>query len=333
MTTPANHAEHGLLPVRDLLISEDVNDVIINPDGSVWVEYTSRAHMERADIEFTPGKVDALGAHLAGETSNPLSRDQPIVSGRVTAFGHSLRVQVIAPPVVESGLSLSIRKYVNRVIDLQEFEFLHGQQVNVSTERRKILGEVDRLAKVGQLDSLLETAITHRLNILVSGGTSSGKTTMARALLARVDQRERIVTIEDAIELNPPHANQVGLIADRISGSNRSPARLLESSLRIRPDRLILGEIRGVEALSFLEAINTGHPGSITTIHADTPALALERMALMVMQTGLKLTMADVLTYAEKTIDIIIQMGRNAGQRGVLEIFIPALHLGMSPSR
>jgi type IV secretion system protein VirB11 len=136
---------------------------------------------------------------------------------------------------------------------------------------------------------------------------------------------ERIVTIEDAAELMPPHPNQVPLIADRIKDSVRSPAKLLESSLRMRPDRLILGEIRGVEALNFLEAINTGHPGSISTIHADTPALALERMALMVMQSGLQLTMSDVVTYAKKTIDMIVQVGRVNGQRGVLEIYLPAL--------
>ena len=136
--------------------------------------------------------------------------------------------------------------------------------------------------------ALFRDAIGERLNILISGGTSSGKTTMARALLALAHADERLVTIEDAPDLHPPHDNQVALVSDRAPGSPRAPARLLESALRMRPDRLILGEMRGEEALSFLEAINTGHPGSISTIHADSPVLALERMALMVMRAGLR---------------------------------------------
>ena len=119
--------------------------------------------------------------------------------------------------------------------------------------------------------------------------------------------------------------NQVALISERVPDSERSPAKLLISALRMRPDRLILGEMRGEEALSFLEAINTGHPGSISTIHADSPALALERIAMMVMRTGIRQTRRDVLDYAAQTIDIIVQVGRRGGSRGVLEIYMPAL--------
>ncbi len=161
------------------------------------------------------------------------------------------------------------------------------------------------------------------MNILVSGGTSSGKTTIARALLAMSHNDERLVTIEDAVELRPEHANAVGLVASRRAGSDRSTAKLLESALRMRPDRLVVGELRGAEAYNFLEAINTGHPGSISTIHADSPHLALERIALMVMQTGVRLTRDDVIGYAKQTIDMIIQVGRRNGKRGVLEVSLP----------
>ena len=146
-------------------------------------------------------------------------------------------------------------------------------------------------------------------------------------MLSLSDHAERMVTIEDAPELHLPHPNAVPLIADRRSGSERSPARLLESALRMRPDRLILGEIRGEEAFNFLEAINTGHPGSISTIHADSPALALERLAMMVMRAGMNQTRQDVLDYARKTIDLIIQVGRRGGQRGVLEVYRPAVRI------
>ena len=134
-----------------------------------------------------------------------------------------------------------------------------------------------------------------------------------------------MVTIEDALELNLPHPNNVALVTERVADSERSPARLLESALRMRPDRLILGEIRGPEAFNFLEAINTGHPGSISTIHADSPRLALERMAMMVLRAGLNLSREDVLDYARATIDIVIQTGRQDGRRGVLQVFMPAL--------
>jgi type IV secretion system protein VirB11 len=163
------------------------------------------------------------------------------------------------------------------------------------------------------------------MNVLVSGGTSSGKTTVARALLSLTGRAERLVTIEDARELNLAHENAVALIAERVATSERTPAKLLVAALRMRPDRLILGEMRGEEAAAFLEAINTGHPGSISTIHADSPVLALERLALMVMRVGTRQTRQDVIEYAERTIDLIVQVGRHGGRRGVLEVFVPAL--------
>ncbi|RWN66881.1 MAG: type VI secretion protein, partial [Mesorhizobium sp.] len=125
-------------------------------------------------------------------------------------------------------------------------------------------------------------------------------------------------------ELHPPHKNQVGLIADRKGESARSPSKLLESCLRMRPDRIILGEIRGIEAYDFLEAINTGHPGAITTIHADSPELAFDRLALMVMRSGVQMSHGEIINYAKKTIDLVIQVGRRNGKRGVLEINLPS---------
>ncbi|MBB6486851.1 ATPase, T2SS/T4P/T4SS family [Rhizobium lusitanum] len=183
------------------------------------------------------------------------------------------------------------------------------------------------MAQTGDLQGLFRKAIDEKFNILISGGTSSGKTTVARALLSMADARERIITIEDAQELHPPHMNQVGLIADRKEKSARSPSRLLESCLRMRPDRIIVGEIRGVEAYDFLEAINTGHPGAITTIHADSPELAFDRLALMVMRSGVRMTYGEIIHYAKKTIDLVIQVGRRHGQRGVLEVYRPSQNM------
>jgi len=322
---PASYAEQGLLPLRALLTSEDVNEVVINPDKSIWVEYAGQAHMQKWDGVIPSDRLKRLGSHLAGETKNQLGPKNPIVSGRVQVFGQSMRVQVIVPPAIEDGVSVSIRKYVSRILDLGEIGFLMGGQVDVEDQRRERLARLRELADAGDLQNLLRLAVDQRLNMLVSGGTSTGKTTYARAILSLVNRGERMVTIEDALELHLPHANTVSLVSDRRTESQRSPARLLESSLRMRPDRLILGEIRGAEAFNFLEAINTGHPGSISTIHADSPQLALERMAMMVLRAGMGLSRADVLDYARSTIDLVIQMGRHGGNRGVLQVFMPAL--------
>lgn len=322
---PATFAENDLAPLRTLLTDDAVNEVVLNPDGSIFVEWASEPNMVRSALEFPSHKVQSLGANLAGETNNQLGRTNPIVSGKVMVFGAPMRVQVIVPPAIEQGVSVSIRKYVSRFLGVTEIGFIGSGQVDVGAERRAAQERVVALAQAGDMAGLSQAAIVLRMNILISGGTSSGKTTMARALLNLADHDERIVTIEDAIELRPPHPNQVALVADRLENSPRSPARLLESALRMRPDRLILGEIRGAEALNFLEAINTGHPGSISTIHADTPELALERLALMVMRSGLRLTREEVIAYAKATIDMIIQVGRRSGRRGVLQIYIPPL--------
>lgn len=314
-------AEQGLLPIKDLLTNDKVNEVVINPDGQIFAEYAGAAHMQVVDgVEMSEHEIHSLGSNLAGETGNALGDDHPIVSGRVFVFGADVRVQVVIPPAIENGVSLSIRKYISRILDPAEIRFVVGKQISVDEERKANQAEIEKLVKGGQLETLFRKAIDDRMNILVSGGTSSGKTTIARALLAMSHADERLVTIEDAVELRPDHKNAVALVASRREGSDRSTAKLLESSLRMRPDRLVVGELRGAEAYNFLEAINTGHPGSISTIHADSPQLALERIALMVMQTGVRLTRDDVIDYAKQTIDMIIQVGRLQGKRGVLEV-------------
>ncbi|PZQ46088.1 MAG: type VI secretion protein [Rhodovulum sulfidophilum] len=320
-----SHAEHDLRELRPLLTAEDITEVVINPDGAVFVERAEAEHMAPTGHVFPLARVRRLSDHLAGETNNRIGPKHPLVSGGLEAFGQVLRVQIVVPPAVEAGAALSIRKYVARVLGPRDITFLDGRQISVEGERRARLAEIAALAHAGKLAELFERAIETRMNILVSGGTSSGKTTVARALLSLAHPAERLVTIEDARELHPPHANCVALIAERAAGSERSPDRLLVASLRMRPDRLILGELRGAEALAFLEAINTGHPGSISTIHADSPVLALERLALMVLRAGAGQTRTDVLDYAARTIDLIVQVGRKAGRRGVLEVYLPGL--------
>jgi type IV secretion system protein VirB11 len=314
-----SYVEQYLSPLRDYLV---------DPDGSIFVEVAGAVHMEQVDVELSPHAIKRLGAQLAGETRNTLGALHPIVSGRVMVWGNPQRVQVVIEPAIEQGVSLSIRKYLTRTLNSADIKFVDGGQIRVEEARRQRHREIGELAKAGDLQALFRQVIDEKFNILISGGTSSGKTTVARALLSMADADERIVTIEDAQELNPPHKNQVGLIADRKDKSARSPSRLLESCLRMRPDRIIVGEIRGVEAYDFLEAINTGHPGAITTIHADSPELAFDRLALMVMRSGVQMSHGEIIQYAKKTIDLVVQVGRRHGQRGVLEIYLPSQNPG-----
>jgi type IV secretion system protein VirB11 len=279
--------------------------------------------MQKIDVTLPRDAIERLAAQLAGETRNPLGVLHPIFSGRVMVWGHLQRVQVVVEPAIEEGVSLSIRKHLTQTLTVADIDFVDGEQTNVNESRRECHRTLVDLAKSGNLPSLFRHAIAEKSNILISGGTSSGKTTVARALLAISDPAERIITIEDAQELDPPHKNQVRLLADRDERSVRNTSRLLESCLRMRPDRIILGEIRGAEAYAFLEAINTGHPGAITTLHADSPQLAFERLAFMVMRSGLQMSHGEIIDYVSRTIDLVVQVGRRHGRRGVLDIYLP----------
>ena len=163
-----------------------------------------------------------------------------------------------------------------------------------------------------------------RRNILISGGTSTGKSTFLNALLSEVPTRERLILIEDTSELRIAHENEVGLLSARSAlgeAAVTTDDRLI-ASLRMRPDRIILGEIRGAEAGTFLRAVNTGHPGSLSTIHADSPARAIEQLALLVLQTGIRMRWEDVVTYVRRSLDIIVQLKRGANGREIETIMI-----------
>jgi type IV secretion system protein VirB11 len=159
-------------------------------------------------------------------------------------------------------------------------------------------------------------------NIVVSGGTSTGKTTFLNALLKEVPLDQRLVLIEDAPEVRLVHPNAVGLVAVRgEQGEARVTAEdLLQASLRLRPDRIILGELRGAEAFSFLRAVSSGHPGSMTTVHADNPAGAIDQLALMALQAGVNLRRADVVDHVRRVVDIFVQLHRESGVRKVREV-------------
>ena len=166
---------------------------------------------------------------------------------------------------------------------------------------------------------------------MISGGTSSGKTTFLNALLKVVPNEERLILVEDTPEISASQPNQLRLLA--VKGET-GEARVtiddvLQASLRLRPDRLIVGEIRGREAVTFLRAINTGHPGSFTTVHANTPLGALEQIALMVLQSGTQLSRQETLAYAASLIDVVVQLDRVNGERRITDIAFPRQLLGL----
>ena len=171
--------------------------------------------------------------------------------------------------------------------------------------------------------AFLRAAIAAKKTILISGGTSTGKTTFLNSMLGEIPAGERVLLVEDTPELRLPGANGVGLIAVKgeLGEARITPNDLLQAALRLRPDRIVLGELRGAESVSFLRAINTGHPGSFSTIHANSLRGALEQLALMVMQTGIGLSRADTIEYAASVIDVIVQLGRDEeGRRRITAI-------------
>ncbi|CAG0987092.1 MAG: P-type DNA transfer ATPase VirB11 [Rhizobiaceae bacterium] len=315
----------ALAPLKALLNDRDVVEISVNRPGQVYVERLGASHMELHKIpELTTAEIVNIGERVAASTNQFISPANPILSA---ALPTGERIQVVLPPAAPDGGTLSIRKQVISDFTLEDYREQGSlDQVTVAVGG---LSETDE-ALIDQLSArdiygFIRTAIVNRVSILISGGTSSGKTTFLNACLKSIDPHERIITLEDTRELFPPQENAVHLLASRGDQGTASVTiqSLLEASLRMRPDRLFVGEVRGSEAFAFLRAINTGHPGSMSTVHADTPLGAYEQLAMMVMQSGLSAAYpkADLISYIQSVIPIVIQLRREGGRRGVSEIF------------
>ncbi len=307
-----------------------VIELAINADGRSWVERAGATHMAPSGLApLPPRQVRDLAAQIANSTANTFTDSAPLVSAAVRYRDLMLRCQVIGAPAVAGGTVIGIRIFRARDGDAprapKSFAFLRGQEKSLEEDRREMVAEIRANAAGADIDQLLERLVDRRLNVIVSGGTSTGKTELGRKLLEMVSAEERIVTIEDSLELLPSQPNTVCLIAERAETSPRSAGRLLQASLRLRPDRIILGELRGPEAATFLDAINTGHSGSFTTLHAHSARKAMDRLALLVMGQGTRLGFGDVIRYLETSIDVILQMGREGERRGIMEMYFPGL--------
>jgi len=306
----------ALGPLSALLDDPSVIEIAVNPDGTVWAERSGDAWMQAADLTLAKADARLLASQLAGPRS--LGANTPLVTSSRPRGNDVWRVQIVGEPVTPAGYAVSLRRDVLHDVSLNAFEYLRETHDSTPSQTGAAIPE-DHLRE-GRVLEFFEAAIQARWNILVSGGTSSGKTSFLRALLKQIPESERIVTIEDSREIRSPHPNVVNLIAGENEASGS--LKLLDATLRMRPDRILLGEIRGVEAWSYLEAINTGHDGSISTIHGNSPAAALERLAFLVMRAGLGLLRTEIVDYARSIIDCVVQLERRDGRRCISQIEI-----------
>ena len=301
-----------LAPLGPWLEQANLTDIYVNKPGEVWTEYLSGT-IERHEVpELDRRALLRLARQVAAANSQGISRESPLLAG---SLPDGSRIQIVLPPATRGEVALAIRRHLVQDIDLGAF-----QSVDDSSKKIDVRPNSQRESVISG-DSIddLRDAVRQRRNILISGGTSSGKTTFLNALLREIPLSERLIMIEDAPELQVRHPNAVGLIAARggLGEASVSTDDLLIAALRMRPDRIILGEIRGSEALTFLRAVNTGHPGSLTTIHADSPSRAIDQLALLVQQANIGLSWDDTIRYIARSIDIVVQLSRSGGMRRV----------------
>lgn len=310
-----------LAPFANVLERPDVTDVYVNRPHEIWAESTGGA-IERFDSpELDEATLERLSRQIASLAHQGISREHPLLSATLP---NGARVQVVAPPATRNGVALAIRKHASPNLRLADYAATGAFADTATRAARtsKADDEINRALASGDIATALATAVRARKNILVAGGTSTGKTTFLNALIAEIPADERLIFIEDTPELQIQHANAIGLLAARSElGEARVSANdLVAASLRMRPDRIILGELRGDEALAFLRAVNTGHPGSMTTVHADSPKGAIEQITLLALQGGMQLSRADVHHYVRSTIDLYVQLGRTSGRRHVSQV-------------
>lgn len=315
--------ETFLLPLHAIFAEDGVSEVSINKPGEVWVE--CKGDMSSHVIpELTLDHLLNLGRLIAQSTEQVISEEKPLLSATLP---NGYRIQVVFPPACEVGtVAMSIRKGMQLMLTLDDYKKMGAfdSTTSVETQNPVIKTLLDYLHN-NQIEEFLDASVRSKQNIVISGGTSTGKTTFTNAALLAIPTDERIITCEDAREIKlPHHKNRLHLLASK-GGQGRANVtmeQLIESCLRLRPDRIIIGELRGAEAFSFLRAINTGHPGSISTLHADSPMMALEQLKLMVMQAGLGLPPDEIRNYILSVIDVIVQLKRgDKGRRYISEIY------------
>ncbi|HXV26022.1 MAG TPA: CpaF family protein [Alphaproteobacteria bacterium] len=290
----------GLGPLEPLLADETVTDIMVNGANKVYVE--RKGKLALTDVRFrNDAHVMNIANRIVSQVGRRIDESQPLCDARLL---DGSRVNIIVPPLAIDGPSISIRKFSKKNITLD----VMARQGNISPH----------------MATVLKIAARSRLNILISGGTGSGKTTLLNAMSQMIDPGDRIVTIEDAAELQlqQPHVVRLETRPPSLEGSGEITMRdLVKNSLRMRPDRIIMGEVRSSEAVDMLQAMNTGHEGSLSTIHANKPREALTRLENMVGMAGINLPSKAVRTQIAAAIDVIVQVSRmRDGMRRITHI-------------
>jgi pilus assembly protein CpaF len=279
----------GLGPLEPLLADETISDIMVNGPKQVYVE--RRGKLELTNVTFRDNThVMSVATRIVTQVGRRVDESTPLVDARLA---DGSRVNIIAPPLAIDGTSISIRKFSKKTITLDSM----AASGSISPEMAVVL----------------KIAARSRLNILISGGTGSGKTTTLNAMSQMIDEGERICTIEDAAELQlqQPHVVRLETRPPNLEGKGEITMRdLVKNTLRMRPDRIILGEIRGAEALDMLQAMNTGHDGSLCTIHANRPREALTRLENMVGMSGVSLPAKAVRQQIAAAVHMVLQVSR-----------------------
>ncbi|MGE7199633.1 P-type DNA transfer ATPase VirB11 [Brevundimonas naejangsanensis] len=317
--------DHYLTPLRPLLEPGDVTELVVNRPGEVGVERSGRWVWHEVP-QLSELWLRTLAVAAAAYTRQDVGADRPICS---TVLPGEERCQIVLPPVAPEGtVSLTIRKPSRRRLTLEDFRaggLFDQTAVAREGETNAVDAELIQLRDQGDWPTFFRLAVEARRNILVSGATGSGKTTFAKGLIELIPVDERLLTIEDTRELVAPHRNIVHMIYSK-DGQGLAPVgpkALLESALRMRPDRILLQELRDGTAFFYLRNVNSGHPGSITTVHADSAALAFEQLTLLVRESegGRDLPRDDIRALLHLLIDVVVQMKKVDGRFRMTEVW------------
>lgn len=311
-----------LLPFATFLADTSLFEVVVNKPGEILTEGAGGWTSHPAP-ELTFDKLHRVAKAIASFSSQGISEQHPLLSA--TLPGEE-RIQIALPPATPAGIiSMTIRKPSAVTLTMGQLEseglFAEVRPASGATRATESLRE---LYKQDRYREFLEAAVLERKNIIISGATGSGKTTLSKALIQHIPENERIITIEDTPELVVPQPNHVRLLYSKGAQglSKIGPKDLLEASLRMRPDRILLQELRDGTAFYYVRNVNSGHPGSITTVHADSASLALEQMTLLVKESdgGRDLDRADIAKLLRAAIDVVIQCKRIEGKFRITEI-------------
>ena len=300
LVNDVQHELFGLGPLEPLLKDPTISDILVNSHDTIYIE--RRGRIEPTSVRFKDDEhLRRVIERIVSSVGRRIDESSPMVDARLQ---DGSRVNAIIPPLSIDGPVLSIRRF------------------GADPLRMSMLIEKQALTK--DIADMLQMVVHARLNVLISGGTGAGKTTLLNALSAFIPENERIVTIEDSAELQlqQPHVVRLETRPPNIEGRGEVTQRdLVRNSLRMRPDRIVIGEVRGGEAIDMLQAMNTGHDGSLTTIHANTPRDALARLETMIQMTGMRLSDRAMRQQVASAINLVVQAARlSDGSRRVTSI-------------